>query len=121
MKKHLRLFLFFVIGINLGACAIVYINDRYGSVGMASWYEEVETASGEAFDRDGFTAAHRVLPFGTIVTVTNLKNSRRVDVKINDRGPYIFGRIIDLSFAAARELDMLEDGVTKVTIKILND
>ena len=121
MKKHLRFFLLFVIGINLGACAIVFINDRYGSVGMASWYEGIETASGEAFSRDGFTAAHRVLPFGTIVTVTNLKNNRSVDVKINDRGPYIFGRFIDLSFAAARELDMLEDGVTKVALKIIDD
>ena len=92
----------------------------YRQVGLASWYgpgfQGNPTASGERFDQNRLTAAHRDLPLGSTVTVTNLDNGRKVTVLINDRGPYVGGRVIDLSKAAARRLDMVEDGVTEVRI-----
>lgn len=91
--------------------------------GLASWYGAKfhgrQTASGELFDRTALTAAHRRLPFGTIVEVTNLRNGRSVTVRISDRGPYVEGRILDLSEAAAERLEMLESGVEEVSIRIL--
>ncbi len=93
-------------------------------VGMASWYgEEFHgrlTASGEIFDMHKLTAAHRELPLGTRVRVTNLKNRKRVVVKVNDRGPFVQGRIIDLSYGAAKKIGMLADGVVKVRIEVVN-
>jgi rare lipoprotein A len=78
------------------------------------------TASGERFDMRQMTAAHRTLPFGTRVRVTNTRNGRSVEVRINDRGPYGGnGRIIDLSEAAARRLDMIDAGVVPVTVEVL--
>ncbi|MEO3428551.1 septal ring lytic transglycosylase RlpA family protein [Pelagibius sp. CAU 1746] len=92
-------------------------------VGLASWYgpgfHGRRTASGKRFDMAALTAAHRSLPFGSRVRVTNLANGRSVVVLINDRGPYVKPRIIDLSRAAARELDFLEDGITRVRIDLL--
>lgn len=109
----------------IGTQVVIYINDRYGSVGIASWYGSEfsgkKTASGERFNPDKMTAAHKVLPFGTRVRVTNLSNDRQVVVTINDRGPFIRGRIIDLSRGAARRLDMIEDGIAKVKIEVLSD
>ena len=88
--------------------------------GMASWYGESQmTASGERFDKHAMTAAHRSLPLGTRVRVTNQKNGRSVVVRINDRGPYSKGRIIDLSEAAARVLGMIEAGVAPVVLEVL--
>ncbi|HOD51123.1 MAG TPA: septal ring lytic transglycosylase RlpA family protein [Candidatus Hydrogenedentes bacterium] len=91
--------------------------------GIASWYGDEyhgrATASGEIFDQEAMTAAHRELPFGTIVQVTNLKNHRTVVVRINDRGPFIRGRVIDLSRGAARELNMLRDGIVPVRLEVL--
>jgi rare lipoprotein A len=91
-------------------------------VGLASYYgaefHGKRTSSGEVFDMYKLTAAHRDLPFGTRVLVTNLKNGRSVVVKINDRGPFVEGRIIDLSFEAARRIGMT--GVEKVKLLILN-
>jgi rare lipoprotein A len=91
--------------------------------GKASWYgqkfHKKKTASGERFDMQKLTAAHRTLPFNTMVRVENLKNGRKVDVRINDRGPFIEGRIIDLSRKAAEKLDMIRDGVVRVRIEIL--
>jgi rare lipoprotein A len=91
--------------------------------GEASWYGQKfhnkRTASGEKFDMRSLTAAHRTLPFNTIVRVENLKNGRKVDVRINDRGPFIEGRIIDLSRKAAEKLDMIRDGVVTVRIEVL--
>lgn len=92
--------------------------------GIASWYGDYfhgrETSSGEYFDMYGYTAAHRSLPLGTLAMVSNLENSRHVIVRINDRGPYIDGRIIDLSYEAARAIEMAEDGVTKVKVQIIS-
>jgi len=93
--------------------------------GKASWYGPQfhgnTTSSKEIFNMYDMTAAHRTLPFGTYVMVTNLHNGRSVKVKINDRGPFIRGRIIDLSYAAARVLDMVGSGVVPVRVEILSD
>ena len=78
-----------------------------------------KTASGKAYDKNKLTAAHKTLPFGTIVRVTNKKNGKSVDVEITDRGPFGPGRIIDLSLAAAKELDMMKSGVVPVIVSIL--
>lgn len=91
--------------------------------GMASWYGEPfhgrKTANGETYDMEKLTAAHKTLPFHTVVRVTNLKNGRSVDVRINDRGPFVKGRIVDLSRAAARQVDMIGDGVAPVRLAIV--
>lgn len=91
--------------------------------GMASWYGGKHhggpTASGERFDKNAMTAAHRTLPMNTRVRVTSKRNGRTVIVRINDRGPYSKGRIIDLSEAAARVLDMIDAGVVPVRIEVL--
>jgi rare lipoprotein A len=93
-------------------------------VGEASWYGKKyhgrQTANGETYNMYDFTAAHKTLPFNTKVKVTNLKNNRSVIVRINDRGPFVRGRIIDLSYAAAQELDFLNDGVVKVRVEKLH-
>ena len=93
-------------------------------VGWASWYGEPfhgrKTASGEIYDMYQLTAAHKTLPLGTTAMVTHLSNGRSVMVTINDRGPFIRGRIIDLSYAAAQALDMVTEGVAKVRVEILS-
>ena len=92
--------------------------------GQASWYGEPhqgqKTASGEIFDMGQFTAAHRTLPLGTRLLVTNLRNGRSVEVRVNDRGPVAAGRIIDLSYAAAKELGAVSDGVFPVRLRVLS-
>lgn len=92
----------------------------YKEIGEASWYgpgfHGEETASGETFDTNKMTAAHPSLPLGTKVKVTNLEKNKTVEVKINDRGPYADGRVIDLSRAAAKKLDIVKDGTAKVKI-----
>ena len=84
--------------------------------GMASFYGGGQTASGEVSGPTQLTAAHRTLPFGTNVLVTNVGNGKMVVVRITDRGPYRRGRIIDLSRAAARELDMIDSGTARVSV-----
>ena len=92
--------------------------------GLASWYgarhHGKRTASGEIFDQNKFTAAHRTLPWGSIVKVTHLDNGKSVEVRINDRGPFKKGRIIDLSRAAARALGMVTSGVSPVLMELLS-
>jgi rare lipoprotein A len=92
-------------------------------MGLASWYGEAHdglpTASGEIFDRTRYTAAHRTLPIGTRLRVTNLENGRVVRVRVNDRGPYVAGRILDLSQEAARTLGMVERGVVMVQLDVV--
>ncbi|MBX3042267.1 MAG: septal ring lytic transglycosylase RlpA family protein [Candidatus Kapabacteria bacterium] len=91
--------------------------------GKASYYGDEfhgrKTANGEIYDRSKISAAHKTLPFGTIVRVRNLNNNKEIIVRINDRGPFVAGRVIDLSYAAARELDMLRDGVVDVEVTVL--
>jgi rare lipoprotein A (peptidoglycan hydrolase) len=90
-------------------------------VGEASWYgpgfHGQETANGETFDQKDLTAAHPSLPMGTKAKVTNLENGKKVEVRINDRGPFSNNRVIDLSSAAAKKLDMKKDGTTEVKIE----
>jgi rare lipoprotein A len=95
----------------------------FEQVGTASWYGQwhhgKRTANGEIFDMHKLTAAHRTLPLGTEVKVTNLENGRTVEVLVNDRGPYIKGRVIDLSAKAAEVLDMKQEGLAEVKIEVL--
>lgn len=92
-------------------------------VGIASWYGQDfhgrPTSSREIYDMHDMTAAHRILPFGTHVMVTNLDNDRSAVVRINDRGPFIKGRVIDLSYAAARVLGMVGPGTARVRLEVL--
>jgi rare lipoprotein A len=92
----------------------------FRTIGRASWYgprfDGLSTASGETFDMNALTAAHRSLPLGSRALVRNLDNGREVVVKINDRGPYVTGRDIDLSYGAARQLHMVPDGIARVEI-----
>jgi rare lipoprotein A len=91
-----------------------------GQIGMASYYKHGRrTASGETFNPQGLTAAHRTLPFGTKVRVVNVKSGKSVVVRINDRGPFVRGRIIDLAFGAARAVGLHRAGVAKVRIDVL--
>jgi rare lipoprotein A len=93
-----------------------------GQTGRASWYDlEAKTASGEAMDGEALTAAHPSLPFGSKVTVANLDNGRSVVVRINDRGPFSKGRIIDVSRAAAEQLGMIGTGVARVSVNPVDD
>jgi rare lipoprotein A len=94
-----------------------------GEVGIASWYgierQGKPTASGELFDKDSLTGAHRKLPLGTMVRVTNLKNLESTLLKINDRGPGISSRVIDVSWAAAKKLGFLDAGLARVEINAI--
>ncbi len=90
------------------------------SYGLASYYwQGSRTASGEKFDKHELTAAHRTLPFGTRVRVTNLASGRSITVRVNDRGPFVAGRVIDVSRAAAEELGMVGRGVAKVKLTVV--
>ncbi len=113
------------------ACGLVLLAGVTGcataptQTGLASYYTVKtnhgrQTASGERFRPKAMTAAHRTLPFDTRVKVTNLRNGKSVKVRINDRGPYVEGRIIDLTKAAARRLDMLDAGVVPVKVEVLD-
>jgi rare lipoprotein A len=92
-------------------------------VGKASWYGKAFhgrlTANGETYDMFQFTAAHRTLPLGTMLKVTNLRNNKWIVVRVNDRGPYVGNRIIDLSYGAAQMLDFRHKGIQNVRIEVL--
>jgi rare lipoprotein A len=91
--------------------------------GIAAYYSDVfhgrETASGDVYDKNKLTAAHKTLAFGTVVTVTDLENNKSVTVTINDRGPFSKDRIIDLSYAAAEEIELVEPGLSRVRLDII--
>lgn len=90
------------------------------TTGMASYYKSGKlTANGERFNPHGLTAAHRTLPFGTKVKVTNLRNGRSVIVRINDRGPFIRGRVMDLSLGAAQQVGLTATGVTRIAFTVM--
>lgn len=105
-----------LIAINFTACA-----PKITQTGKASYYADKfdgrKTANGEIFQNSKLTAAHKTLPFGTRVKVTNLNNGKSVKVRINDRGPFVAGRMIDLSKSAANRIDMVNAGVGSVKIK----
>lgn len=121
----MRLLLIAITSLLLSACASQgkVAPDGYRAEGKASYYgarhHGNKTASGERFDQNALTAAHRNLPFGSLVRVTNLRNDKSVVVRINDRGPYSKGRIIDLSHKAAAQIDMLRAGVVPVRVEQL--
>jgi len=95
----------------------------YRETGVASWYgrdfQGRTTASGEIFDQNGISAAHRTLPLGTVINVTNLDNFKSIKVRINDRGPFVKGRVLELSFGAAKELGFASQGTARVKIESL--
>ena len=94
--------------------------DASSSSGVASYYSSgVRTASGEAFNPNEFTAAHRTLPFGTKLRVTNVSTGQSVTVRVNDRGPFVPGRVVDVSHSAAESLGMTGKGVAKVKLDVV--
>lgn len=99
-------------------------SENYDEIGTASWYGKKfhahKTSSGEPYNMLSMTAAHKTLPLPTYVEVTNLKNNKRIIVKVNDRGPFASNRIIDLSFVAAKKLGMIGHGTTHVRVKAIN-
>jgi rare lipoprotein A len=120
------LLLILFISINLecaSQCCMSAASSGYVQYGTASYYGNEfhgrSTASGEVYDKTKLTCAHRELPFGTRVRVTNLSNKKSVIVRVNDRGPFVKGRIIDLSFAAAREIVMIKEGIIRVKIEVV--
>jgi rare lipoprotein A len=98
------------------ALSSISICPVHAESGLAAFYGGGRTASGEVTSPNGLTGAHRTLPFGTKVLVTNVRNGKTVVVRITDRGPYGRGRIIDVSRAAARELDMIDSGTAMVSV-----
>ncbi|MCX6571209.1 MAG: septal ring lytic transglycosylase RlpA family protein [Candidatus Aminicenantes bacterium] len=113
-----------VLALSAAACARLPYAPKSGvEIGVASWYGQEfhgrPTSSREVFDMNDMTAAHRTLPFGTYVMVTDLAKDRSVVVRINDRGPFVRGRIIDLSYAAARVLGIVGPGTARVRLDIL--
>ena len=108
-----------------GALPVVQQGIPKSEIGWASWYgierQGKPTASGEPFDKDKLTAAHRKLPIGTTVRVTNLKNLESTVLRINDRGPGVEGRIIDVSWEAARKLGFVEAGLTPVEVDVVSN
>ncbi len=128
----LRYHLLILLSLSLGACATKVTQQRKKTslydpkptqvqTGTASWYRDHRTASGERFNVNAMCAAHRTLPFGSKVRVVDLKTGHSVIVRINDRGPYIRGRIIDLTVGAARELGTYHRGIARVRIEVLRE
>lgn len=125
-KSYRHLILFIAFSITLSSCALTSSTHGargYTEKGKASYYggkfHGRKMANGERFNKNKMTAAHKTLPFGTKVKVTNLETRRSVKVQITDRGPFVKGRIIDVSEAAARKLDFIDDGVVPVKMKVI--
>ena len=122
MKLLLRKKLLLIICL-LSLSTFAYAKNKKVQIGKGSWYgkpfQGKLTASGEHYNMYDLTAAHRTFPFNSMVKVTNLKNGRSVIVRVNDRGPYHGGRIIDLSYLAAKKLGYVKKGVAKLKIKLL--
>ncbi len=109
----------------MGQTYYPHIDEDYEEIGMASWYgsdfHNKKTSNGETYNMNDFTAAHRTLPMPSIVRITNLENGRSIKVRINDRGPFVKNRIIDVSKRVAQELKFHTQGVTKVKVEYLKD
>ena len=103
---------------------ILIVKNGYKQFGIASYYHDrfngKVTANGERYDKNKLTCAHRFLPFGSMVEVKNLQNGKKVKVRINDRGAFIEGRIIDLSKKAGKAIGILKQGITEVSVTVLN-
>lgn len=118
MKLHLKMAT--RVGITCALLAAATPLEAATQTGVASWYQMgTRTANGEAYNPDGLTAAHRSLPFGTIVEVKNLANGRTARLRINDRGPFVGGRIIDVSRGGARKLGLMGSGTARVRVTTL--
>ena len=117
MPKNITNVLFILIV----SLTTISFQNKHQMEGVASYYHPdlhgKPTASGALYDQNKFSGAHPTLPFGTRVKVTNLKNQKSVVITINDRGPYTKNRVIDLSYAAAREIGLIEDGLTLVKLE----
>ncbi len=115
----------YVIGtvVLVGVAVLFSMFGPYYETGIASWYgpgfDGNVTANGEVYDMNGISAAHKTLPFGTVVRVVDFDTGRSIVVRINDRGPFIEGRIIDLSKGAAEKLGMVERGIIPVGLRIV--
>ena len=109
----------------MGQTYYPHIDEDYEEIGMASWYgsdfHNKKTSNGETYNMNDFTAAHRTLPMPSMVRITNLENGRSIKVRINDRGPFVKNRIIDVSKRVAQELKFHTQGVTKVKVEYLKD
>lgn len=120
-RMRFRTLLAFASFLILLSCATQQIAEPFRQRGLASWYgrgfQHRKTASGERFDMHALTAAHRTLPFGTMIRVKCLSTGKEVIVKINDRGPFRDGRILDLSHEAAKRLGIVQDGEAEVEIE----
>jgi rare lipoprotein A len=120
--KEWTLYLISVVAL-LGLILLYQVAGPYYEVGIASWYgpgfDGNLTSNGEVYDMNGISAAHKTLPFGTIVRVVEFSTGKSIVVRINDRGPFIEGRIIDLSKGAARKLGIIDKGITKVGLRII--
>ncbi|MBP9478331.1 MAG: septal ring lytic transglycosylase RlpA family protein [Sebaldella sp.] len=116
--------IFYILIVLLFVTSCTSVNSGGGSSsGKASWYGNEfngrATASGEKFSSNKLTAAHRSLPFGSIIEVTNLENNKKVKVKVNDRGPFVSGRVLDLSEGAFSKIANKNEGVINVKIRVL--
>lgn len=125
MARNIKYFILLVAAANLISCArMTYFPGGEVQEGIASWYgpdfHGKPTSSKEIYDMHDMTAAHNTLPFGTFVMVKNLTNGKSAIVRINDRGPFVKERVIDLSYAAARVLDMVEPGTAPVRVEVLD-
>ena len=130
MRLHTFIICVGVLGTGVAACGgsnpepMISAPVGWSETGVASWYgpgfDGNRTASGEVFDQEAMTAAHKTLPFGTVVRVENRDNGRVTEVEINDRGPFVKDRIIDLSRGAARSIDMLGTGTARVRIRVVH-
>ncbi len=107
----------------VGAIVVWQVAGPYYETGIASWYgpgfQGNHTANGEIYDMNGISAAHKTLPFGAVVRVVDLDTGRSIVVRINDRGPFIEGRIIDLSKGAAEKLGIVDKGIARVGLRIV--
>lgn len=133
MKRLNLIFIAFILNLLAGCSSTLAVDldqtngysKSHELIGKASWYSNKfhgkRTASGERYNKNAYTAAHKSLPFGTIVRVTNTANSKKVDVKINDRGPFVKGRVIDLSQKAFEQIGNIKEGVAPVKIEIIDD
>ena len=141
MAVLIRLLVLVVAGLSLGACAnsevMQSVREDAGitgsvqpvaaprsgsSYGVASYYSYPgRTASGEKYNPSQLTAAHKTLPFGTKLLVTNLNSGRSVVVRVNDRGPFVRGRVVDVSYSAAQQIGMVHSGIAKVKVEVLSE
>ncbi len=121
--KEWTVYLIAVLAV-VGAIVLWQVAGPYYEVGIASWYgpgfQGNRTANGEIYDMNDISAAHKTLPFGAVVRVVELDTGRSVIVRINDRGPFIKGRIIDLSKGAAEKLGIVDKGITRVGLRIVS-